>query len=141
VLPQYFLPSNYDRIFDLHSTKGQTVTKMEEVSPSREPREREKAEETAANLEEVEDFQLLNQQYLECRKAEFLFNNVVLPVEERLLDRKNQQHVEMLYLMVARCKASISHSLQAVKEHYDEEISELFGKQVSNLEERIRLKH
>jgi hypothetical protein len=46
-----------------------------------------------------------------------------------------------MYLLICRCKDNIDRAIARVKESYDEEIFLLFNGQVSNLEERVRLKY
>ena len=52
-----------------------------------------------------------------------LLNRLILPLEEKqLIDRKNQQHVELLFLLTARCKFNLTRAIKQVKKHYDEEL-------------------
>ena len=93
------------------------------------------------NEQIIEDYDILIREYFECRKAQFLLNKLIVPIEEKqLFDRKNQTQTQLLYLLICRCKYNVDRALQMVKKHYDEEMFEFFTNQVSNLEERIRLK-
>ena len=93
------------------------------------------------NEEEVADYQILNRQYFQCRKGEFLLNRLIVPIEEKqLIDKKNQLHLEMLYLLVNRCKNNITRAQKLIKYHYESQLCQIFSGQVSNLEERVKLK-
>jgi hypothetical protein len=54
-----------------------------------------------------------------------------------MIDRQEQHHLEMLYLLVVRCKANISRARQQVKQKYSEEISTLFNRETTKLYDRI----
>jgi len=95
----------------------------------------------SSNPEEKEDFSLLNREYLECKKAEYLLNKLIIPIDEKhMIDKEQQRHVEMLYLLIVRCKSNVARAQLQIKKKYSEKIANLFSNQVRVLDERIKLK-
>ena len=53
------------------------VNRQEEEKDAKEMRERN---DVLPNEEEVADYEILNREYFECRKAEFLLNRLIVPI-------------------------------------------------------------
>jgi hypothetical protein len=46
---------------------------------------------------------------------------MIIPLEEKhLIDIKNQNHLEMLYLLIVRCQQNVGRALIKVRENYKE---------------------
>ena len=93
------------------------------------------------NPEEQNIQLLIKRHYLECRKAEFILNKLILPLEELPgITLKDKFHLELFILLISRCKANISFSLYSIKQLSGGAFSDSFERELRLLKDQVDMK-
>jgi hypothetical protein len=86
-------------------------------------------------------YKLIQENNLECHKAQFILDKIILEIEKReMLDKERRSHMELIYLMITRCFINVSWAANNLEKNSTDEMFLNYHAQVKVLYAKVKAK-